>query len=879
MSEKMEKHFSPADAEKRWFAHWREQGYAHADPGSTLPGYSIVIPPPNVTGVLHMGHALNNTLQDILIRAKRMQGCETLWVFGTDHAGIATQNVVEKELAKEGTDRHALGREKFVEKVWEWKARYGGAIREQLMRLGCSCDWDRERFTMDEGLSRAVREVFVRLHREGYIYQGDYIVNWCPRCHTALSDLEVEHVEREGKLWHIRYPASDGKGEVIVATTRPETMLGDTAVAVNPKDKRYRKLRGKAFRLPLTNREIPLIEDDYASLEFGTGAVKVTPAHDPNDFEAGVRHQLPRVVVIGKDGRMTEEAGERYAGLDRAEARKRVVEDLEAGGFLVKVEEHRHAVGHCYRCQTVIEPLVSRQWFVRMKELAAPAIAAVEDGRIKIVPDTWDKTYFEWMNNIRDWCISRQIWWGHRIPVWTCADCGAVLVQTEDPTACPCGSHDLRQEEDVLDTWFSSALWPFSTLGWPDETPELARFYPTSVLVTGFDILFFWVARMIMMGMKFMGEVPFRHVYIHALVRDAEGNKMSKSRGNVIDPLLMIDKFGADAFRFTLAAFAAMGRDVRLAEERIEGYRHFVNKVWNASRLVLSYAGALTAEEVAEPPAPTLTANRWIRSRLSAAVEDTSAAIDAYRFNDAAGAVYEFFWGEFCDWYLELAKPALYGNLGEAAQRETAATAACVLESALRLLHPFMPFLTEEVRQHLPVGESTMVAGWPQARPRDTVAEETLSVVREFITAIRNLRLESAVAPSAQVPAEVHCADPALAAVLTAEKDAVTRLARLSELKVTGAAAPVPGPAAVVRGQGVFLLLDSVVDKDAERARLSRELGKVEEELAKVSRKLGNSDFLAKAKAEVVAKNRGIEEELTRQRDKLNENLARLGGR
>jgi valyl-tRNA synthetase len=893
MNEKMDKHYDPAAAERRWYALWRERKHGHADALSGKPPYSIVIPPPNVTGSLHMGHALNNTLQDILIRYQRMRGSETLWVFGTDHAGIATQNVVERELAREGVDRHALGRERFVERVWEWKGRYGGVIRGQLQRLGCSCDWERERFTMDEGLSRAVREVFVRLYKEGFIYQGDYIVNWCPRCHTALSDLEVEYAECDGHLWHIRYPSVDGRSEVVVATTRPETMLGDTAVAVNPGDKRYRKMLGKSFRLPLTCREIPMIADEYASMEFGTGAVKVTPAHDPNDFLAGERHQLPRVSVIGPDGRMTHDAGERYANLTSEEARRRVVEDLTAGGFLVRVEEHRHAVGQCYRCQTVVEPLISRQWFVRMKELAAPAIAAVREGRIRIHPDSWEKTYYEWMENIRDWCISRQIWWGHRIPVWACGECGEVVVETEDPRACPaCKAGKLRQEEDVLDTWFSSALWPFSTLGWPEKTDELRKFYPTSVLVTAFDILFFWVARMIVMGLKFMGEPPFREVYIHALVRDAEGQKMSKSRGNVIDPLLMIDKYGADAFRFTLAAFAAMGRDVRLSEERIEGYRHFINKIWNAAKLVLSHTGGLTGADVASPsafapggapadkPAARELHNRWIRSRLAAAAGETARAIEGYRFNEAASALYEFFWKEYCDWYLELAKPSFYGNNGEETKQETAATAAHVLESFLRLLHPFMPFFTEEVRQHLPgAGASLYEAAWPtaDAGQADAEAEWTMAVLMDFTTGLRNLRAESGVQPGAQVAAEIHAADDRLRKTLAAHAEVLTRLSRLSSLAVTGAKAAVAGATAVVRGQAIFLTLAGV-DRAAESARLRKELEKVTEELGRVEKKLANRQFTDKAPPEVVEKNRGIVAELARQRDKLTENLARLAG-
>ena len=566
----------------------RSRASSRARADGSKPPYCIVIPPPNVTGVLHMGHALNNTLQDILVRSKRMQGFDALWMPGTDHAGIATQNVVERKLAAEGTDRHALGREAFIRRVWQWKAESGGQIINQLKRLGASCDWSRERFTLDEGLSRAVREVFVRLYDEGLIYKGDYIINWCPRCRTALADLEVEHDPHDGHLYHIRYPLAEGDGHLTVATTRPETLLGDTAVAVNPEDKRYLKFHGATLRLPVLGREIPVITDSYVSLEFGTGALKITPAHDFNDFEVARRHDLPAIQVIDEGGNMNKEAGPKYVGMDRFVCREQIVKDLKKLGLLDKVEPYQVPVGHCYRCKVIVEPLVSKQWFVAVKTLAAAAIAAVQDGRTKLIPANWDKSYFDWMNNIRDWCISRQIWWGHRIPAWTCKHCGEVVVSREDPTHCPkCGGDELVQETDVLDTWFSSALWPFSTLGWPDQTPELKLFYPTSVLVTAFDILFFWVARMMMMGIHFMGEVPFREVYIHALVRDAEGHKMSKSKGNVVDPLDLMNEYGTDAFRFSLAAFAAMGRDVRLNEDRIAGYRNFANKVWNASRFTL----------------------------------------------------------------------------------------------------------------------------------------------------------------------------------------------------------------------------------------------------------------------------------------------------
>ena len=883
MTAEMPKHFDPAKSEEHWYAYWIKDGYFHGDERSDAQPYSIVIPPPNVTGSLHMGHALNNTLQDVLIRYRRMTGCATMWMPGMDHAGIATQNVVEKELDSMGTDRHALGREEFVKKVWEWKEKYGGVILKQLQRLGSSCDWERERFTMDEGLSRAVREVFVRLYAEGLIYQGDYIINWCPRCHTALSDLEVEHHEHKGHLYHIRYPAVDGSGEVVVATTRPETMLGDTAVAVNPADERYRSLLGKSFHLPMTKRDIPLIADEFSDMEFGTGAVKVTPAHDPNDFDIGERHDLPKVVVISMDGTMSHEAGDRYEGMDRYECRSKLVKDLDEGGYLVKIEDYDHSVGQCYRCQTVIEPILSKQWFVRMKDLAEPAIEAVRDGRIKIVPATWEKTYFEWMYNIRDWCISRQIWWGHRIPVWNCSDCGKVIVQVDDPETCPgCKSPDLTQEDDVLDTWFSSALWPFSTMGWPDETDTLKKFYPTSCLVTGFDILFFWVARMIMMGIKFMGDVPFREVYIHALVRDAEGQKMSKSRGNVIDPLVVIDQYGADAFRFTLTAFAAMGRDIKLAEDRIEGYRNFINKIWNASKLVLSYLEGVSREDLTDPPEAEDIHNRWIRSRLAGVTAQVRESIETYRFNDTAHLLYQFFWHEYCDWYLELAKPSLYGDRGDKALYETSVTAGMVLENFLRLLHPVMPFVTEEIWQRLPCADSSiMVSSYPEALTGDTdrTAEDEMGVVMDFITTIRNLRTELGIPPSKKVQAIFVCPDSSIAGMLDASSSDIIRLSRLSGISFAGSREEMPGlSAAVIRGQEVLISAADDLDRKAESERLTREMEKINAELAKVEKKLSNSQFLEKAPVEVVQKNRDLLNELAAQKVKLQENLERLDG-
>ncbi|MBW1834472.1 MAG: valine--tRNA ligase, partial [Deltaproteobacteria bacterium] len=655
----LDKGYEPHEVEKRWYDFWeKEQLFAAKDKSSQKP-YSIVIPPPNVTGVLHMGHALNITMQDILCRYRRMHGDNVLWMPGTDHAGIATQNVVEKNLAGEGRDRHQLGREKFIEAVWKWRKEYGSAIINQLKRLGASCDWDRERFTMDEGLSLAVRKVFVQLYNEGLIYRDNYIINWCQRCHTALADLEVEHEEHDGHLYHIKYPSTDGSGVIIVATTRPETMLGDTAIAVNPEDERYRNIGYNEVILPLMNRTIPIIREKYVDTSFGTGALKVTPAHDPNDFEIGRRHNLPSIKVIGDDGLMTSEAGQ-FKGLDRFECREAVLKALKKEGLLEKIEPHKHKVGHCYRCKTVVEPNLSKQWFVNVKPLAEKAVKAVEDGKTKIIPESWTKNYYNWMNDIRPWCISRQIWWGHQIPVWTCENCNEVIVAVDTPETCPkCNGKNLVQESDVLDTWFSSALWPFSTMGWPEETPLLKTFYPTSVLITGFDILFFWIARMMMMGIHFMGDVPFKDVYIHALVRDEEGSKMSKSKGNVIDPLTVIDHYGTDAFRFTLAAFAAQGRDIKMSEKRVEGYRNFVNKLWNASRFSLMHLNKgyddIDYNQLSLP-------DRWILSRLNTVTENVNDTLDNYRFNEAAGAIYKFVWHEFCDWYLEIIKPTLYAK-------------------------------------------------------------------------------------------------------------------------------------------------------------------------------------------------------------------------
>ncbi len=849
----MAKGYEPNQVEEKWYKFWEENGLFKAEAPSKKEPFCIVIPPPNVTGTLHMGHALNNTLQDILCRYKRMKGFNVLWQVGTDHAGIATQNVVEKDLAKKGTTRHEVGREKFIELVWEWREKYGGLIINQLKRLGCSCDWSRERFTMDEGLSRAVLEVFVRLYEEGLIYRGDYIINWCPRCHTALADLEVEHEDKDSYLYHIKYPFEDGSGAVVVATTRPETLLGDTAVAVNPDDPRYKGLEGKKVLLPVLNKPIPIIFDKYVDMEFGTGALKITPAHDPNDFEIGEEHGLEKVKVIDEDGRMNSLAGP-YEGMDRFQCREKILEDLEQNGLLEKIEPYRHAVGHCYRCKTMIEPLLSKQWFVKIKPLADVAVEAVKKGETKIFPGNWESVYYEWMENIKDWCISRQIWWGHRIPAWYCKQCGHVTVAKKAPEKCEsCNSTDLERETDVLDTWFSSALWPFSTLGWPDETPELKTFYPTSVLITGFDILFFWVARMMMMGLHFMGEVPFRDVYIHALVRDAEGKKMSKSKGNVIDPLVVMDKFGTDAFRFTLAALAAQGRDIKLSEDRISGYRHFVNKIWNASRLVL-----MNLEEndyVQRDNRIYRVADKWILSRLSEVSAEVQTALEDYRFNDAANACYHFVWHEFCDWYLEMAKEGFYGDDIEL-KRSVRSTAKDVLMAALKLLHPFMPFVTEEIWQKIPgVDGSIMVAPFPEPSEyeQNKEASEEMELIMGVISGIRNIRGEMKIPPSKFVSVIIDVPSDKEAILLRENQSHIKFLAKVDNLGIeVGADKPKASATAVFGQIQAHVQLKGLLDFEEEIRRLKKEIKKVEKDIQAGKKKLANEGFLKKAPQEVV---------------------------
>ena len=872
----LDKQYQPHDVEKRWLEHWDKLRLAHADETRDGETFSMAIPPPNITGSLHMGHAFNNTLQDIMARWQRMRGINTLWQPGTDHAGIATQNVVERQLKAEGLSRQDIGREKFVERVWQWKKESGDNITHQLVQLGCSLDWERNRFTMDEGLSRAVREVFVSLYDEGLIYKGDYIINWCPRCHTALSDLEVEHQEKPGHLYHIKYPLKDGSGSLIVATTRPETMLGDTAVAINPEDPRHKGQGGKIVILPLLNRELPVIEDSYVDIEFGTGALKVTPAHDPNDFEIGRRHQLESINIMNPDASMNDEAGP-YKGQDRFAAREAIIEDLKAQDFLVKIEDHIHKVGHCYRCKTVVEPYLTKQWFVKAKPLAKPAIEAVRNGSIKIVPKFWENTYFEWMENIRDWCISRQIWWGHQIPAWTCGKCNEFTVARETPSACKhCGGTDLVQETDVLDTWFSSALWPFSTLGWPDNTESLKKFYPTSVLCTGFDILFFWVARMIMMGLKFMDDIPFHHVYIHALIRDAEGQKMSKTKGNVIDPLVMMDQYGTDALRFTLAAFAAQGRDIKLDEDRIDGYRNFCNKLWNASRFAFmnleDYKGTCTLEANKHQS----LADRWILSRLNNTAKDVHVALEAFRFNDAATILYKFIWNEFCDWYIELSKSRLNSDNADE-KYATQNVLVHVLEATLKLLHPFMPFITEEIWQKLPKdGNSIMVAPFPEFDPEreDTEAETHLQWIMEIINATRNIRGEMNLKPSLKIPLRIKTNDPKKELIANTSAHYIIGLARLEDLEVgPSVVKPKVSASSILNDAEVIVPLEGLMDFGEEKRRLEKELKKLEKEIIFLSKKLSNPNFVDRAPPDVIKKDRQKHEDLSDKQTKLQVHL------
>ncbi len=885
MSNEITKAYEPLEVEKKWYARWEEKGYFQACADSGQPAYCIVMPPPNVTGKLHMGHALNITLQDIVIRWQRMKGLNILWVPGTDHAGIATQNVVERHLAEKGIRRTDLGRERFEQTVWEWKETAESNILKQIRKLGCSCDWSRRRFTLDEGLSRAVREVFVRLYEEGLIYRGEYLVNWCPRCSTAISDLEVNYQPTQGKLWYLKYHLKGSDEFVVVATTRPETMLGDTAVAVHPEDERYRHLWGYTVILPLMNREIPLVSDHFVEKEFGTGVVKVTPGHDPSDFEASRRHQLPVIKVIGDDATMTDQAGD-YAGLNRFEARQKVVADLQKQGLLLKVEEHSHNIGHCQRCDEVIEPLVSTQWFVKVKPLAEVAIRAVEQKRTVFVPDSYQRIYFEWMHNIHDWCISRQLWWGHRIPAWHCRDCGEMIVSRESPTGCPrCQDGSLEQESDVLDTWFSSALWPFSTLGWPDESRDLKVYYPTNTLITGFDIIFFWVARMLMMGLHFFDDVPFRTVYINGLVRDERGQKMSKSRGNIIDPLEMIDRYGTDAIRFTLAVMAVPGTDIPFSVGRMAGYRAFCNKIWNAGRFLLPHVQDRSA--VSDLDIQLIWQNgqleledRWILSRLLQTIENSGGNLEKFRFHEASNELYHFFWHEFCDWYIELIKPDITGQ--DKVKRERAAKLATyVLETSLRLLHPFIPFITEELWQKLPhQGESVMLASYPEAHLHciDKAAIEQMESLQDLITAIRTARTENNIDPQKKVPAQLLCANRARE-FLQAQKHHLKQLAQLNSIEFVSAWR---GEGMRVRGVAHLadfsLLVDEVIDVNVEHGRLTKQMNRLRHDVEGLEKKVQNADFVQKAPAKIVESIRQRYDEALSQLRKLQEKLDELLG-
>jgi len=875
--------YEPKQVEDKWYRVWEQGKYFHAREDDGKEPYCIVIPPPNVTGNLHMGHALNNTLQDILIRWQRMMGKSALWMPGMDHAGIATQNVVERLLKDEGKTKDDLGREQFEKRVWEWKEKSGGNIQNQLRRLGCSCDWERERFTLDKGLSRAVHTVFATLYKEGLIYQGYRIINWCPRCETALSDIETEYRDLEGHLWHIKYPIAGTKDFIVVATTRPETMLGDTGVAVNPDDERYKALVGKMVILPLMNREIPVFADHFVDREFGTGLVKVTPAHDPNDFEMGKRHNLGEINILDKNAFINENGGP-YKGLSRFDARAKVVEDLEKQGLLVKIEKHMHAVGHCYRCHTIIEPYLSKQWFVKIKPLAEAGIKAVEDGRIRFVPKNWEKTYFEWMYNIRDWCISRQLWWGHRIPAFYCDDCGHITVQVDDPTECEkCKSKNIRQDEDVLDTWFSSGLWPFSTLGWPEKTPALKKYYPTSVLVTAFDIIFFWVARMIMMGLKFMGDVPFRDVYIHALIRDEQGAKMSKSKGNVIDPLIMMDQYGTDSLRFTLAMLAAQGRDIILSEKRIEGYRTFCNKIWNATRFIMMNLGDGFRERQLDA-GELETFDRWILHRLNEAIRATDAALAEYKFNDAAHAIYSFWWHEFCDWYIELTKQRLYDkNAGAGKSSDTARQVLFyVLKKSTQLLHPFMPFITEELWDKIK-GEGDgliMVSRWPEARAEFDFAAESAetALFQEVVYRIRNVRGEMNVPPDKRAPVVFKTASESVASIIRREEVHIKALARVESITLDAAYAPATTDAsAVMTDLEIYIPLKNLIDFDKERARIDKEIERMRGDLGRVEQKLNNESFIGKAPADVIEREKAKRNEMAEILSKLEAGRAKLG--
>ncbi|KPU42225.1 valine--tRNA ligase [Oxobacter pfennigii] len=853
------KTYNPKEFEERLYDKWMEKGYFTPEVDKDKEPYTIVIPPPNITGQLHMGHALDNTIQDVLIRWKRMQGYSTLWVPGEDHASIATEVKVEEELKKQGIIKKEIGRDEFLDKVWDWTHKYRARIREQLQKLGSSCDWSRERFTMDAGLNEAVKKVFIDLYEKGLIYRGSRIINWCPRCKTALSDAEVEYTEQQGHFWHIMYPVKGGAEYVVVATTRPETMLGDTAVAVHPEDERYKHLIGKMLILPIMNREIPVIADSYVDKDFGTGCVKITPAHDPNDFEVGQRHNLEQIRVMNDDGTMNEKAG-KYDGLDRYEARKQIVEDLTSLGLLVKTEEHDHNVGECYRCSTTVEPILSKQWFVNMKPLAEPAIEAVKNGSIEFVPDRFSKVYFNWMENIQDWCISRQLWWGHRIPVWYCKDCGEIIVAKDIPQNCgKCQSTNLMQDEDVLDTWFSSALWPFSTLGWPENTEDLKYFYPTSVLVTGYDIIFFWVARMIFSGLESMKEIPFNHVFIHGIVRDSEGRKMSKSLGNGIDPLEIIDRYGADALRFMLMTGNTPGNDMRFYMERVEASRNFANKIWNASRFVMMNLDEdkYKFEDVKENLS---IEDKWILSRFNKVTSEVTENLDRFELGIAAQKIYDFSWNEYCDWYIELIKTRLYGENNDS-RKAAIYTVSFVLEGMLKLLHPFMPFITEEIFTHLKGDDSSIVISeWPKNDEvfKDEDAEEKLNLIIEAITSIRNVRAQMNVPPSKKARVMLVASNQKAQSAIEVGRVFFERLASAGAVDIMKDKKDIPDDAvsAITHGVEIYMPLEDLVDKQKEIDRLTKEKEKLEGEIARVESKLSNEKFISKAPLNLVDEER-----------------------
>lgn len=872
MAKQLAKVYDPKEFEERTYNNWVEKGYFHAERDPKKKPYTIVIPPPNITGQLHMGHALDNTLQDILIRYRRMQGRSALWLPGTDHASIATEAKIVEAMRKEGITKEDLGREKFLERAWDWKAKFGGRIIEQLKKMGSSCDWDRERFTLDEGCSKAVNEVFIKLYQKNLIYHGERIINWCPKCLTSISDAEVEHEDKEGSFWHIRYPYSDGSGYIEIATTRPETLLGDTAVAVHPDDERYKDKIGKTLILPLVNKEIPIVADTYVQMDFGTGAVKITPAHDPNDFEVGLRHNLEIINIMTEDAHINELGG-KYAGMERYEARKAIVADLEKEGYLVSIEPMTHAVGTCYRCGSIVEPRVSKQWFVKMKPLAEPAIKAVKEGKVKFVPSRFDKIYYHWMENIKDWCISRQLWWGHRIPAYYCDDCGETTVSKEKVCTCPkCGGNNVRQDEDTLDTWFSSALWPFSTLGWPDKDSEdLKYFFPTNTLVTGYDIIFFWVSRMIFSSIEQMGEVPFDTVFIHGIVRDSQGRKMSKSLGNGIDPLLVIDKYGADALRFTLATGNSPGNDMRYSEERVEASRNFANKIWNAARFILMNIG----DEEIEPKLPSELEleDKWLISRYNKLISDVTDNLDRFELGLAVQKLYDFIWDIFCDWYIELAKARLNSENSTAVKQ----VLVYVLSNTLKLLHPFMPFITEEIWQTLPHdGESIMISDWPIYDEKlDFSADEAeFEKVIAAIKVIRNRRSEMNVTPGRKAKVYIEADDTT---VFEKCEAFIKKLAFASECEF-GKSFNVDGAVTIITDYcKIYIPLGDLVDFEAEAARLNKELSTAEKDLEFVNKKLNNQGFVSKAPAAVVEEQRAKAAKLTERIENIRKSLEELG--